>query len=94
MTNENMFQGSGATTSENELERAKKQAQRAAEDFKSTGAAIAGDYRDKAEKAWGNAKGQARTWQGDAEDYVRENPTRAILTMLGVGFLLGLLMKR
>jgi len=94
MTDENTFESGGMKTAENELERGQRQAQRAARDLKSAGTAMADDYRDKAEKAWGNAKTQARTWQADGEDYVRENPIKAVLTMLGVGFVLGMIFKR
>ncbi|PYK30103.1 MAG: hypothetical protein DME57_08040 [Verrucomicrobia bacterium] len=63
------------------------------------------DARGKAEKAWtdargraedvlGDAKTRARTFQEDAEQYVRENPTKAIFTALGVGFVLGLIFRR
>jgi ElaB/YqjD/DUF883 family membrane-anchored ribosome-binding protein len=52
------------------------------------------DARGRAEDAWGDARTRARTFQDDAEQYVRENPTRAIFTALGVGFVLGLIFKR
>jgi len=52
------------------------------------------DARDKAEQAWGDARTRARTFQDDAEEYVRENPTKAIFTALGVGFVLGLIFRR
>ena len=63
------------------------------------------DARGKAEKAWTGARGRAedvlddartraRTFQEDAEQYVRENPTKAIFTALGVGFVLGLIFRR
>jgi ElaB/YqjD/DUF883 family membrane-anchored ribosome-binding protein len=63
------------------------------------------DARGKAEKVWTDARGRAedaiddvrtraRTFQDDAEQYVRENPTKAIFTALGVGFVLGLIFRR
>src|SRR6202011_2100219 len=52
------------------------------------------DARGKAERALGDAKTRARTFQDDAEEYVRENPTKAIFTALGVGFVLGLIFRR
>src|SRR6266404_8398855 len=51
------------------------------------------DARGKAEEAWGDATTRARTFQDDAEQYVRENPTKAIFTALGVGFVLGLIFR-
>src|SRR6266852_6109969 len=50
--------------------------------------------RGKAEQAIGDARTRARTFQDDAEEYVRENPTKAIFTALGVGFVLGLIFRR
>jgi ElaB/YqjD/DUF883 family membrane-anchored ribosome-binding protein len=35
-----------------------------------------------------------RTFQQDAEEYVRENPTKAVFTALAVGFVLGLIFRR
>jgi ElaB/YqjD/DUF883 family membrane-anchored ribosome-binding protein len=52
------------------------------------------DARDRAEEVWGDARTKARTFQEDAEQYVRENPTKAIFTALGVGFVLGLIFRR
>ncbi|PYK91072.1 MAG: hypothetical protein DME35_03640 [Verrucomicrobia bacterium] len=52
------------------------------------------DARGKAEQALGDARTRARTFQDDAEEYVRENPTKAIFTALGVGFVLGLIFRR
>ena len=67
---------------------------KAAEDFKSVAGAVAGEYRGKAEEAWNDASDRVRSFQDDAEDYVRENPTKAIFTALGVGFVLGLIFRR
>ncbi len=77
----------------------------AAGDLKSAAGAVAGEYRGKAEQAWGEARGKAeqawddardraRTFQEDAEQYVRENPTKAVFTALGIGFVLGLIFRR
>jgi ElaB/YqjD/DUF883 family membrane-anchored ribosome-binding protein len=67
---------------------------KAAEDFKSVAGAVAGEYRGKAEEAWHDASDRVRSFQDDAEQYVRENPTKAIFTALGVGFVLGLIFRR
>ena len=87
------------------LESSKQHARRAAEDLRSAAGAIAEEYRgragqkwgearDKAGQAWGDARDRVRTFQEDAEQYVRENPTKAIFTALGVGFVLGLIFRR
>ena len=67
---------------------------KAAEDFKSVAGAYAGEYRGKAEEAWNDASDRVRSFQDDAEQYVRDNPTKAIFTALGVGFVLGLIFRR
>jgi len=66
----------------------------AAGDLKSAAGAIAEEYRDKAEQVWGDARDRARTFQEDSEQYVRENPTKAVFTAMGIGFVLGLIFRR
>ena len=82
-------QTSSATAdTQNKLQSSKEHARKAAEDLKSAAGAFAEEYRGKAEQAWGEARGKAeqawgdatsraRTFQEDAEQYVRENPTKA-----------------
>ena len=90
---------------QDKLQSSKDHARRAAEDLKSAAGALAGEYRGKAEQAWGDSRGKAeqawgdardrvRTFQEDAEQYVRENPTKAIFSALGIGFVLGLIFRR
>ena len=47
-----------------------------------------------AEQAWGDAQDRVRTFQEDGETYIRENPTKAVLTALAAGFVLGLVMRK
>jgi ElaB/YqjD/DUF883 family membrane-anchored ribosome-binding protein len=65
-----------------------------ADDLKSAAGVMAGEYRDKAEQVWDDARERARTLQEDGEQYVRENPTKAVFTALGIGFVLGLIFRR
>lgn len=51
-------------------------------------------YREKAGQVWDDAKERVQTVKQDAEQYVRENPTKAIVTALGVGLVLGLIIRR
>ena len=92
--NQSKQEGSGMTDAQDKLESSKTHARKAAEDLKSAAGAIAGEYRGKAEQAWGDATARARTFQEDAEQYVRENPTKAVFTALGIGFVLGLIFRR
>ena len=96
---------SATPDAQTKLQSSKEHARKAADDLKSAAGAFAEEYRGKAEQAWGEARGKAeqawgdatsraRTFQEDAEEYVRENPTRAIFTALGIGFVLGLVFRR
>ncbi len=53
-----------------------------------------GDARGKAEQAWGDAQDRVRTFQEDGEQYVRDNPTKAVFTALGIGFVLGMIFRK
>jgi ElaB/YqjD/DUF883 family membrane-anchored ribosome-binding protein len=46
------------------------------------------ELRGAAESAWSDAGSQAKNWQAEAEAYVRDNPTKAVLMAVGVGYLL------
>jgi ElaB/YqjD/DUF883 family membrane-anchored ribosome-binding protein len=65
-----------------------------ADDLKSAAGAMAEEYRGKAEQAWEDARERVRTLQDDGEQYIRENPTKAVFTALGIGFVLGLIFRR
>jgi ElaB/YqjD/DUF883 family membrane-anchored ribosome-binding protein len=93
MADENMNPGVGMAAAENKLESDQAQAQRAAEALKSATAKMAKGYRDKAEQSWDETKVRVRTWQEDGEDYVRENPIKAVFAALGIGFVLGLIVR-
>jgi ElaB/YqjD/DUF883 family membrane-anchored ribosome-binding protein len=69
-------------------------ARRAAEEFKSAAGAVADEYRGRAEEVWNDATTRVRTFQDDTEQYVRENPTKAVFSALGIGFVLGLIFRR
>jgi ElaB/YqjD/DUF883 family membrane-anchored ribosome-binding protein len=56
--------------------------------------AIAGECRGKAERTWDDARDRVRTFREDANQIVRENPTKAVFTALGIGFVLGLIFRR
>ena len=86
--------GMTGTTDQGKLESSRTHARRAAEDLKSAASSMAGDYRDKATQVWDDAKVRVRTLQEDGEDYVRENPMKAVATALGIGFVLGLIFRR
>ncbi len=76
--------GSGMTDT-NELQSTRTDAPQAVEDLKSAAGAIAGEYRGKAERTWDDARDRVRTFREDANQTVRENPTKAVFTALGIG---------
>lgn len=54
----------------------------------------AAHLRDTAQEQWDDTRERAREWHSQAEDYVREHPTKCVLGALGVGFLIGLIARR
>jgi ElaB/YqjD/DUF883 family membrane-anchored ribosome-binding protein len=79
---------------ENKMESGASHARKAAEDLRSAAGAVAEEYRGRAEEVWNDATNRVRTFQDDTEQYVRENPTKAVFTALGIGFVLGLIFRR
>jgi ElaB/YqjD/DUF883 family membrane-anchored ribosome-binding protein len=55
---------------------------------------MADEYRERGKEVWDDALHRARSFQDDSKQYVRENPTKAVFTALGVGFVLGLMFRR
>jgi ElaB/YqjD/DUF883 family membrane-anchored ribosome-binding protein len=76
-----------AMTDTHELQSTRTHAQQAA-------GAVAGEYRAQAEQILDDARHQVRTFRENADQYVRENPTKAVFTALGIGFVLGLIFRR
>lgn len=96
MANENeMDKGAGIPAqAQNEAEKGVSHARKAADEFKSAAGAVADEYRGKAEEVWNDARYRVRSYQEDSEQYVRENPTKAVFSALGIGFILGLIFRR
>jgi ElaB/YqjD/DUF883 family membrane-anchored ribosome-binding protein len=87
--------GTGSTDAQgNPLQSSKTHARAAVDDIRTAATQMAGEYRGKAEEAWGQAQDRVRTFQEDGEAYVRENPTKAVFTALGIGFVLGIIFRR
>jgi ElaB/YqjD/DUF883 family membrane-anchored ribosome-binding protein len=95
MANENVI---GVRTGESnpQSERAHSESEElrpTSEDMKSTVTAVAQEYTNETSEALNKAKKRAHTLREDGEEYVRENPTKAVFTALGVGFMLGLIFR-
>ena len=86
--------GMGGAIPTEKLESSRTHARQAAEDLRTAATQIAGEYRGKAEQVWEDAQGRVRTLQEDGEQYVRENPTKAVFSALGIGFILGVMFRR
>lgn len=80
-----------ATQAVNELKAA---AQAKASEFRATAEGKVHEIRGKAEHAYGEARTRAETLRGESEQWIKENPTRAVLTAMGVGFIVGLMFRK
>jgi ElaB/YqjD/DUF883 family membrane-anchored ribosome-binding protein len=79
---------------EEEAKRGVTHARRAADDLRSAAGAMADEYRERGKEVLDDALHRVRSFQDDSKQYVRQNPTRAVFTALGVGFVLGLIFRR
>ena len=75
-------------------ERGVKHARKAAEDLGSSVGAMAEKYLGRLEEIRDDALHRVRSFQDDSKQYVRENPSKAVFTALGVGLVLGLIFRR
>ena len=85
--------GSGMTDT-NEPQSTRTHGQEAAKDLKATAGGVVEECRGTAEQVWDDTKERVRTFKEDADEYVRENPTKTVLTALAIGFVLGLMTFR
>jgi ElaB/YqjD/DUF883 family membrane-anchored ribosome-binding protein len=72
------------------IENIRQAAGQKADEFRGAAQGKVQDLRGAAEKA----TSQAKSWQAEGEAYVRDNPTKAVLVALGVGLLLGFLLRK
>lgn len=96
MADENLTSEAAAALSQME-EQAKRDAEppyKASENTASAPGAFGEAAGGDAKEAMDNAKHGARTLRENADQYVRDNPTKAVLTALGIGFVCGLIFRR
>ena len=62
--------------------------------FKSAATDKAQQMKECASEQWQDTRVKAREFQVTAEDYIRQNPTKCVLSALGAGFLIGLIVRR
>jgi ElaB/YqjD/DUF883 family membrane-anchored ribosome-binding protein len=85
--------GSGMTDT-HELQSTQTHGQQATDHLKSAAGTIGAQHRDKTEQTRGDSRDRVRMFQENANQYVRENPTKTVFTALGIGFVLGLIFRR
>jgi len=96
MANENQMDQGPAVPSQTrqKAERSGTHARKAAEDLGSAAGTITNKYLDRAEEVIDDSLDRVRSFQDDSKQYIRENPTKAVFTALGVGLLLGFIFRR
>jgi ElaB/YqjD/DUF883 family membrane-anchored ribosome-binding protein len=89
--------GQGAAVPPQAKEEAKRgmtHTRKAAQDLGSAAGAMADKYLGRAEEVWDDARDRVRSFPDDSKQYIRENPTKAVVTALGIGLVLGLIFRR
>jgi ElaB/YqjD/DUF883 family membrane-anchored ribosome-binding protein len=66
----------------------------AAKDLGAAATATYGNARNRANSIYSDASDRAHDYQHEAESYIRENPLQAVAVAVGVGFILGILLRR
>ena len=79
---------------ENAMNQGPSVAPKAREDFRSAASATADEYLTRGKDVWTDATARVRGFQDDINQYVRENPAKAVFTALAIGFVVGVLRRR
>jgi len=85
---------SESTATHPETDDLRQTARDTADDIRAAAAERATQFRDAAAPHVEEARETVNDLLKEGERYVRENPGRAVLTALGVGFVLGAILKR
>lgn len=64
-----------------------------AEHYKTVATDKVHQVKENAQHQWDETRVKAKEIQVTAEDYIRQNPTKAVLGALGIGFLIGLIAR-
>ncbi|MBC7980202.1 MAG: DUF883 family protein [Armatimonadetes bacterium] len=64
-----------------------------AEHYKNVAVDKAQHLKESAQHQWDDSRVKAKEMHISAEDYIRQNPTKAVLGALGIGFLIGLITR-
>lgn len=82
---------SAATAKAQELRQA---AEQRAQQWKHSAEEASQHAREYADKAWAETRAKTKDLASEAENFTREKPLQALLAAFGVGFLVGLILKR
>ncbi len=69
-------------------------AEHKAAEFKDRASTTAQQFKQSANDQWQDTRVKARELQVTAEDYIRQNPTKCVVSALALGFLVGLITRR
>ena len=62
--------------------------------LKAAAAEKAQHLKESATEQWQDTRVKAKELHVTAEDYIRQNPTKCVVSALGLGFLIGLIVRR
>jgi ElaB/YqjD/DUF883 family membrane-anchored ribosome-binding protein len=62
--------------------------------FKAAATERAQHLRESANEQWQDTRVKAKELHVTTEDYIRQNPTKCVVSALGIGFLIGLIVRR
>jgi len=65
-----------------------------AEHYRTVATEKAQQVKETAQKQWGDTQVKAKELHVTSEDYIKQNPSKAVLGALGIGFLIGLIARR
>jgi ElaB/YqjD/DUF883 family membrane-anchored ribosome-binding protein len=81
-------------TAESKAALLKERAVESAQQFRETATQKATALKTSATEQWDDTRVRAKELHVTAEDYIRQNPTKCVLSALGLGFLIGLIVRR
>jgi ElaB/YqjD/DUF883 family membrane-anchored ribosome-binding protein len=85
---------SSSSSTQSELQKKRTEVREVTDDLASEAKAVAEECREKAAQLWNDGPKRTRTFQEEGEQYVRDNPMKTVITVLGVGIALGLIYRR
>lgn len=81
-------------TAESKAAVLKERAVESAQQFRETATQKATALKATATEQWQDTRVRAKELHVTAEDYIRQNPSKCVLSALGLGFLIGLIVRR